>query len=237
MICYQFRLPITDSADYSFNNVDIATNQPDQPDHLASTNRSTGSRQQASGTTGLPKASLHTHRNTLTNLFTIATLGLRTFLRRGDAPPAPPTAQRSSLIGTPLFHVGGLHCNLIPSTLAGSLVIMMSKWDPSTTLDIAVNHNLTSLGGVPYQSLTLLSSPKFLNNPELMSRIESVGGGGAPVPRELVENIERLLPKADKRWEGDGFKGLNGFGLTESAGFVVMNMGEDYFLRRGWSWT
>ncbi|KAI9018198.1 hypothetical protein DFJ74DRAFT_676337 [Hyaloraphidium curvatum] len=185
-----------------------------------------------SGTTGFPKGAVQTHRGALTNIFTMAALPLRGFLRRGEAPPAPVTEQRASLIGTPMFHVGGLHCNLIPNTLAGSLVIIMSRWDAGVVLDIAVKHKLTGLGGVPYQSLTLLSHPKLLNNPELLARIESVGGGGAPAPKELVETVERLLPKVDKRWVGDGYKGLNGYGLTETNGFVIMNAAEDYFIRQ-----
>src|SRR5262245_28194135 len=61
-----------------------------------------------SGTTGLPKGALGTHRNICTNLTSLEFLGKQRELRLGLVPPAEPP-KLASLLSVPFFHVTGCH--------------------------------------------------------------------------------------------------------------------------------
>lgn len=59
-----------------------------------------------SGTTGLPKGVLGTHRAFLSNYFTSSLTKIRSMLRNGESIPAPNQnePQKAALLSTPLFH-------------------------------------------------------------------------------------------------------------------------------------
>lgn len=63
-----------------------------------------------SGTTGLPKGVLSTHRSFLSNLFNAFATRIRSLLRNGESisPPNPNDLQKSVLLTTPLFHATAL---------------------------------------------------------------------------------------------------------------------------------
>ena len=153
-----------------------------------------------SGTTGKPKGALGTQRSVNTNIFTAAAAGARSFLRKGEQPPAPdPNApQRSSLISVPFFHVTGCMAVLNPSLFAGAKLVMMHKWDV-------------------IRAFELIEHPARANYD--LSSLESVAYGGAPSSPELVKGLRAAFPKSQSG---------QGWGMTETCATVTSNGGEDY---------
>ncbi len=89
-----------------------------------------------SGTTGKPKGALGTQRNLLCNIGAAGLAGARSFLRRGEQPPAPDSTapQRCTLLAIPFFHVTGCHAILCPTIASGSKIVAIRKWEPEAAM-------------------------------------------------------------------------------------------------------
>ena len=91
-----------------------------------------------SGTAGKPKGALATQRNINSNIMAGACASARSFLRRGETPPAPDPdgPQRATLLSVPFFHATGCFAILNPSLLGGAKLAMMRRWDPVKAFEI-----------------------------------------------------------------------------------------------------
>ncbi|WP_421862443.1 class I adenylate-forming enzyme family protein [Parvibaculum sp.] len=172
-----------------------------------------------SGTTGKPKGALGTQRNICTNLMNAMLGGARTFMRRGEMPPAPdPTApQRVTLLSVPLFHATGCHSILVGTYASGGRLVIMHKWNAEHALELIERERVTSFGGVPAMVWQVLESPDFATRDT--SSVESIGYGGAPSAPDLVSRIKEQFPKVHPS---------NGYGLTETSAITTQNLAEDY---------
>lgn len=172
-----------------------------------------------SGTTGKPKGALGTQRNICTNFMNAMLGGARTFLRRGEMPPAPdPDAlQRVTLLSVPLFHATGCHSILVGTYASGGKLVIMHKWNPEHALELIEREGVTSFGGVPAMVWQVLESADFATRDT--SSVESIGYGGAPSAPDLVSRIKQQFPKVHPS---------NGYGLTETSAITTQNLAEDY---------
>ncbi len=172
-----------------------------------------------SGTTGKPKGALGTQRNLLCNIGAAGFAGARSFLRRGEAPPAPdPTApQRCTLLAIPFFHVTGCHAILCPTVAAGGKIVAIRKWDAEAAMKLIEQEKVTGAGGVPTIAWQLIEHPA--REKYDLSSLESVTYGGAPSAPELVRKIRETFP---------GSMPGNGWGMTETSATVTSHVGEDY---------
>ncbi|HEX6866385.1 MAG TPA: class I adenylate-forming enzyme family protein [Caulobacteraceae bacterium] len=172
-----------------------------------------------SGTTGKPKGALGTHRNVLTNIMSSASSAARSFLRRGEQPPAPDPngPQRASLISVPFFHATGCFAVLNPSLFAGAKLVMMHKWDPVRAFQLIEREKVTQTGGVPTIAWQLIEHPARKDYD--LSSLESVSYGGAPSAPELVRKIKETWPASQPG---------NGWGMTETSATATQHGAEDY---------
>ncbi len=172
-----------------------------------------------SGTTGKPKGALGTHRNVLTNIMSSASSAARSFLRRGEQPPAPDPngPQRASLISVPFFHATGCFAVLNPSLFAGAKLVMMHKWDPVRAFQLIEREKITQAGGVPTIAWQLIEHPARKDYD--LSTLESVSYGGAPSAPELVRKIKETWPNSAAG---------NGWGMTETSATATQHGAEDY---------
>jgi long-chain acyl-CoA synthetase len=172
-----------------------------------------------SGTTGKPKGALASQRAVNTNIMTAGAAAARTFLRRGEAPPAPDPngPQRSSLLSVPFFHVTGCFAVLNPSLFSGAKLVMMHKWDVIRAFELIEREKIQSAGGVPTIAWQLIEHPARANFD--LSSLEAVSYGGAPSAPELVRRLRETFPKSQSG---------QGWGMTETCATVTSNGGEDY---------
>ncbi len=172
-----------------------------------------------SGTTGKPKGALATQRNINSNIMASGCSAARSFLRRGETPPAPdPEApQRATLLSVPFFHATGCFAILNPSLLAGAKLAMMRRWDPVRAFELIEREKISSAGGVPTIAWQLIEHPLRANYD--LSSLESVAYGGAPSAPELVRKIRETFPKGQPG---------NGWGMTETSATATNHGAEDY---------
>jgi long-chain acyl-CoA synthetase len=175
-----------------------------------------------SGTTGKPKGALGTQRGVNSNIMAAICNGARSFLRRGETPPAPdPDApQRSSLLSVPFFHVTGCFAVLNPSLFAGGKLVMMRKWDVIRAFELIQREKIQAAGGVPTIAWQLIEHPARANYD--LSSLIHVSYGGAPSAPELVRKLKETFPATDLG---------QGWGMTETCATVTGNSAEDYLNR------
>jgi acyl-CoA synthetase (AMP-forming)/AMP-acid ligase II len=169
-----------------------------------------------SGSTGVSKGALSTHRAVTTGIYTYS-ISLITLLgimeSEGRGPANPPR----TLVNVPLFHVTGEVPVLLNSFVIGRGMVLMAKWDPGEALRLIQEEKVTYFVGVPTMSLELMQHPdreKFD-----LSSLTDIAAGGAPRP---VAHVKRLQ---------QSFRGAQpalGYGLTETNAVGCGNFWQNY---------
>ncbi len=152
--------------------------------------------QYTGGTTGMPKGAMLTHANMLAA--THSYLGWR------DATVPPPGEQR--VIGVlPMFHVYALGVVLLLNIADGNEILLRPRFDVKTTIEDIAVRRATTFPAVPTMLIALLSEPGVAAQD--FSSLRMVGSGGAPLPTEIAQRVERLVGQPLRM----------GWGMTETA--------------------
>jgi len=170
-----------------------------------------------SGTTGKPKGAVSTHQALIHALMCFAARGQVHALVDPPAEPVDPEAAPVIILAVPLFHVTGLVPVMLGAFLAGGKLVMMHRWDPDRALELIEREQITNFVGVPTMAWDMLEAPSFSERDT--SSLKSVGGGGAPMPPELVQRIEDNF--------SGGRPGL-GYGMTETNAYGPQNAGSSF---------
>ena len=141
-----------------------------------------------SGSTGMPKGAILSHRQILFNA--IATT---TAWQLGAEDIAP--------ISTPFFHTGGWHVFCTPLWLRGGTIVMCESFDPAKFVDVLASESCTVAFGVPTQLVMLLESKSW---GRALPKLKWFACGGAPCP-----------PQIAARFRAGGYRLRLGFGMTE----------------------
>jgi long-chain acyl-CoA synthetase len=125
-----------------------------------------------SGTTGLPKGAMNTHRNITYNA---------QFYRDWIALP-----DGVGVLGiAPLFHITGLVAHLLVAIITASPVTLAYRFEPGVMLDAAAERR----PGFTVAAITALMA--MMNHPgaskEQMASVTKVYSGGAPIPPAVVD--------------------------------------------------
>lgn len=177
-----------------------------------------------SGTTGRPKGVPISHRNIIH--FTMATqlrgAEVRARAAAAGAEPPPPSLP-CALNASPMFHVSGLTCTMVPAPMNGLTLVYPKpgRWQEDVHLALSEEHQVSNWSLVPTQLWRLLDWPDFERYD--LSSLRSVGGGSAVWPPELLRRLEERLP-----WVRPAL-GL-GYGMTETNGLGTALGGEATFL-------
>ena len=144
----------------------------------------------SSGTTGLPKGVMLTHRNLVANLCQCESA-------------IPYDEDSSGLAALPFFHIYGMQVLMNGLLANGCTVISMPRFDLVAALELIQKHEITHFFAVPPMILALAKQP-IIDNYDLTS-LELVMSGAAPLGAELTaEASDRIDCEI-----------VQGYGMTE----------------------
>ncbi len=156
-----------------------------------------------SGSTGLPKGAVLTHKNIIDNI----TVQTRQFgAREIDR----------SLLHMPMNHVAGATEGVVPALMIGATLVCMDHFHPVHTLQMVERERITGLGQVPTMFIMELGLPNFTDFN--LTSLRRVIVGGAATPPAVMEKIQNIAPDLTV---------LTGYGMTETTGFITYTSPED----------
>ena len=154
----------------------------------------------SSGTTGLPKGIVHTHR--------IRAAYATSFASSFRIGPESVTMHAGAIV------FNGSFVDLMPAVFTGGTYILLSQFEPASYIETIEREKVTHVMMVPAQIIALLNAPNFSS--AKLESLEMILSLGAPLLREHKEELNRQLPGR--------FYEL--YGLTE--GFVTVLDKMDY---------
>ena len=145
-----------------------------------------------SGTTGLPKGCLHTHRTLMHNVV-------------GGGLWGHASAETISLAVVPMFHITGFMYGVMAPAFTGSTVVILPRWDRELAGRIISRHGVTHWTCIPTMIIDLFGSPNYRQFD--LSSLRYLSGGGAAMPQAVAQRLQDEF----------GLTFAEGYGLTETA--------------------
>ncbi|HEX8067253.1 MAG TPA: 4-coumarate--CoA ligase family protein [Thermoleophilaceae bacterium] len=146
----------------------------------------------SSGTTGLPKGVMLTHRNLVANI-----------LQSDGALSIGPD---DVLIGClPFFHIYGMTVIMNQGLRKGATIVTMPRFELDGFLDLLERHRVSRVYLVPPIALALAKHPAVDGRD--LSAVETIMSGAAPLGSELQEQVASRI----------GCTVMQGYGLTETS--------------------
>ena len=149
----------------------------------------------SSGTTGLPKGVMLTHRNLVANLCQCE--GMKNFEAFGELDVV--------VAVLPFFHIYGMVVIIMLGLAGGGTIVSMPRFDLAEFLGLVQKHKITILPLVPPIVLGLVKHPMVAQFD--LSSVRLVFSGAAPLGEEMARELSRKL----------GCPVTQGYGMTEAS--------------------
>lgn len=163
-----------------------------------------------SGATSRAKAVVSSQRAVCQALFNIDYISAVSVMTSPQALARIQSMAKAPVILTavPLFHVSGLHAQLLTAVRSGRRLVFMHKWDPKAAVELMAKEQVTQFNGAPSMVMQLLREPEF-HTEAVKGGMAGLGFGGAGLPQGLIDEVLDALPEQ--------LVGI-GYGMTESNG-------------------
>jgi acyl-CoA synthetase (AMP-forming)/AMP-acid ligase II len=149
----------------------------------------------SSGTTGLPKGVMLTHRNLVANLCQAE--GMRNFECFGE--------QDITMAVLPFFHIYGMVVIMMLGLAGGGTILVMPRFDMMEFLTFVQKYRVTILPLVPPIVLGLVKHPAVAQFD--LSSVRLIFSGAAPLGEEMARALSQKL----------GCPVVQGYGMTEAS--------------------
>ena len=161
-----------------------------------------------SGTTGLPKGTMLTHYNIVSNIVQVS----QTFeLSELDV----------AIIVLPLYHIYGLNVGMNQAILLGAAQVVTPRFNVKEFCELIEKYRVTYSLCVPPIFLDVV---RHLENPNIReydwTNLKIFNNGAAPIPLDLLERFDKLAKDKCKAKE---VTVQHGWGLTEASPVVAVN--------------
>ncbi|CAO2206891.1 unnamed protein product [Urochloa humidicola] len=160
----------------------------------------------SSGTTGLPKGVMLTHRGLVTSVAQVVD---------GDNPNLHIHEDDVVLCVLPMFHVYSLHSILLCGLRAGAALVIMKRFDTGRMLELVERHGVTVLPLVLPIAVEIAKAGDDDIARHDLSSVRMVISGAAPMGKELQGILRAKLPRAVLG---------QGYGMTEAGPVLSMCM-------------
>ena len=164
----------------------------------------------SSGTTGLPKGVMLSHRNLVANVYqTFAPGALRS------------DPDQRVLCYLPLYHIYGLNVLLNPMLMLGATVVLMPRFNLDAAMKLMVEERITTAPSVPPVINAYCQAAEkgiFPKN----NTLEWIKSGAAPLAAELARRFIDLT----------GVQVMQGYGMTEASPVTHLGYTDPPELRR-----
>jgi len=151
-----------------------------------------------SGTTGLPKGCMHTHRSVMSTLVG----GARWFGTSQDT---------VCLAVLPFFHVTGLAGSLNGPLYAGATLVVLARWDREVAAICMQRYRVTVWQAISTMVIDFLAHPQ-IEQVDLAS-LACIRGGGAAMPDAVAARLKALT----------GLDYIEGYGMSETMAATHIN--------------
>ena len=145
-----------------------------------------------SGTTGLPKGCMHTHRTLMSNAV-------------GGGQWGQSGPETKSLAVVPMFHTTGMMYSVLGNVYLGSTSVILPRWDRELAGSLISKHHITHWTCIPTMVIDLFASPNYKNFD--LTSLRAISGGGAAMPQAVAQRLQDEF----------GLTFAEGYGLTETA--------------------
>ncbi|ERN07293.1 4-coumarate--CoA ligase 2 [Amborella trichopoda] len=156
----------------------------------------------SSGTTGLPKGVMLTHKSLITSVAQQVD---------GENPNLYFHSEDVILCVLPLFHIYSLNSVLLCGLRVGASILLMQKFENVGLMELVERYKVTIMPIVPPIVLAITKSKEVGRYD--MSSIRTVMSGAAPMGKELEDALRAMLPDA---------KLGQGYGMTEAGPVLSM---------------
>jgi long-chain acyl-CoA synthetase len=154
-----------------------------------------------SGTAGSPRAAMLSHGNLLANI------------QQGQSAAGRITAADVVYGVLPTFHIFGLNVVLGLSLVNGATIVLVQRFDPSTTLDTIRQRKITVIPGAP--PLWVAFSHLDDAPADSFAGVRLALTGAAKMPEEAIRRLQQRF----------GLELAEGYGLTEASPVVTSSAG------------
>lgn len=151
-----------------------------------------------SGTTGRPKGCIHTNKTIQSNAFSAyhwLTL----------------TSNTITLTVLPLFHVTGFVHSCLAPIVAGSKMVLLTRWDRAYAAKAIETYKCSHWINISTMVVDFLANPNLSSYD--VSSLQVIGGGGAPLPVAVGERLKEIT----------GLSYAEGYGLSETMSHTHFN--------------
>ncbi|XP_050235253.1 4-coumarate:CoA ligase 1-like [Mercurialis annua] len=156
----------------------------------------------SSGTTGLPKGVLLTHKGLVTSVAQQVD---------GENPNLYFHSEDVILCVLPMFHIYALNSIMLGGLRVGGAILIMPKFDINLLLQLIEKYKVSVAPIVPPIVLAIAKSPETDNYD--LSSIRMLKSGAAPLGKELEDTVRAKFPKAVLG---------QGYGMTEAGPVLAM---------------